>query len=112
MSDSFKYQEKALEIVSLRVNQEVSKLADEAGLPPFLPGDTVPSDFYIVWFAKTLQNWKALISTDLVNTGIYFEVTYNGDRCEAYVDWYEKHSNATISDVDWLDATTYTHITD
>ena len=28
--------------------------------------DTVPNfDVYIVWYCKTLQNWKALISTTL-----------------------------------------------
>ena len=23
-----------------------------------------PTDMYVVWFCKTLQNWKALVSTD------------------------------------------------
>ena len=38
-------------------------------------------DVYIVWFCKTLQNWKALLSTTLPD-GMYYEVTYNGDRKE------------------------------
>lgn len=54
-------------------------------------------DLYIVWFCKTLQNWKALISTDRVK-GIYWEVTYNGDNEEAYVDRYVKSTNAAVSD--------------
>lgn len=32
-------------------------------------------DVFIVWFCKTLQNWKALVSTSLPD-GMYYEVTY------------------------------------
>ena len=57
-------------------------------------GDEVSTeDIYIVWFAKTLQNWKALLSTDLTDTGIYFEVTFNGDKNELYLDHYIKKCN-------------------
>src|SRR4030095_7406 len=56
-----------------------------------------PEDLYIVWFAKTLGNWKALISTDSY-TGLYWEVTYNGAKQETYVDRYIKESNIAISD--------------
>jgi Family of unknown function (DUF6275) len=52
---------------------------------------------YIVWFAKTLQNWKALISTDAVS-GTYWEVTHNGDKHETYVDTYSKVSNVAVPD--------------
>ena len=41
------------------------------------------NDVYIVWFSKTLQNWKALVSTN-VSDGMYYEVTYNGDSKETY----------------------------
>lgn len=51
---------------------------------------------YIVWFSKTLQNWKALLSTDADN--LYYEVTYNGDKCEAYVDVYAKVRNTAVTD--------------
>lgn len=54
-------------------------------------------DVYIVWFSKTLQNWKALLSTTLPD-GKYYEVTYNGDRAETYLDVYLKVHNATIPD--------------
>lgn len=56
-----------------------------------------PSDVYIVWFSKTLQNWKALISTMLPD-GMYYEVTYNGDARETYVDAYKKFDNVAIKD--------------
>jgi hypothetical protein len=61
-----------------------------------------PKQFYVVWFAKTLQNWKALISTDLVDDR-YWEVTYNGDKKETYVDQYKKANNASYTD-EWFDA--------
>lgn len=53
-------------------------------------------DLYLVWWSKTLQNWKALISTDITN-GLYYEVTFNGDKNEAYVDRYEKTDNTLVS---------------
>jgi hypothetical protein len=54
-------------------------------------------DIYIVWFCKTLQNWKALLSTDVLDSGIYFEVTFNGDKGELYFDHYAKVHNRAIS---------------
>lgn len=54
-------------------------------------------DVYVVWFSKVLQNWKALISTT-VNDGMYYEVTYNGDKHEAYIDAYKKWKNVTVPD--------------
>lgn len=47
---------------------------------------------YIVWKCKTLQNWKYLISTYLPD-GMYYEVTYNGDKQEWYLDAYKKFDN-------------------
>ena len=47
---------------------------------------------YIVWFSKTLQNWKAPVSTS-VSDGMYYEVTYNGDKKEIYLDAYKKWQN-------------------
>ena len=47
---------------------------------------------YIVWFCKTLQNFKALVSTD-IEDGMYYEVTYNGDKKELYLDAYKKQEN-------------------
>ena len=52
---------------------------------------------FIVWFCKTLQNWKALVSTT-VSDGMYYEVTYNGDKQEAYLDAYKKWENVRIVD--------------
>ena len=52
-------------------------------------------DVYVVWFCKTLQNWKALISTN-VSDGMYYEITHNGDKDETYVDVYKKWDNFTV----------------
>lgn len=54
-------------------------------------------DVYIVWFCKTLQNWKALVSTN-VSDGMYYEITYNGDKMETYLDAYKKWENVRIID--------------
>lgn len=54
-------------------------------------------DLYVVWFCKTLGNWKALLSTDYVH-GVYWEVTYNGAKKETYVDTYHKRDNVAIKD--------------
>lgn len=56
-------------------------------------------DVYIVWFTKTLQNWKALVSTAVADDHLYFEVTYDGDTKQAYVDAYDKVHNEAIPDV-------------
>lgn len=52
-------------------------------------------DVYIVWLCKTLQNSKALASTTLLD-GMYYEVTYNGDKQELYLDAYKKWENQCI----------------
>ena len=53
-------------------------------------------DVYLVWCCKTLQNWKALISTTLPD-GMYYECTFNGDKNEMYLDAYKKFENKTIT---------------
>lgn len=57
-----------------------------------------PDEVYVVWFSKTLQNWKALVSTTLPD-GMYYEVTYNGDKRVAYIDAYKKFQNVSVHDV-------------
>lgn len=58
----------------------------------------MPSELYVVWFAKTLRNWKALVSTDIMS-GHYWEVTHNGETGNTYIDWYTKKKNTVVSEV-------------
>ena len=55
-------------------------------------------DIFVVWYCKSLQNHKALLSSKLMN-GRYIEFTYNGDLKKYYVDSYEKqeHSEFTFT---------------
>lgn len=52
-------------------------------------------EVYVVWYAFTLGNWKALVSTTLPD-GMYYEVTYNGAKDEYYLDDYKKWRNVRI----------------
>ncbi len=87
IGESFKFQLRARQIVyDYAVSHQSS--------PPF--GFEL-GDVYIVWFCKTLQNWKALLSTTIPDQ-MYYEVTYDGDRKQAYLDAYRKMENVTIQD--------------
>lgn len=56
-------------------------------------------EVYIVWKCKILQNWKYLLSSSLYD-GIYYELTYNGDKKEWYLDAYKKFENKVIVDAE------------
>lgn len=75
------------------------ELVVEYIMPKMEKTDEIPAfGVYVVWFSKTLQNWKALVSTTLPD-GMYYEVTYNGDKREAYIDVYKKFDNVCVPDV-------------
>lgn len=82
------YQEKAKQIVIDYYNEHV-EITDNKKLKE--------SEVFIVWFSKTLQNWKALINTT-ISDGMYYEVTYNGDKKETYLDAYKKWENVCVKD--------------
>ena len=81
------YKEIAKEIVLNYANEHIDK-TDNVHI--------TLDNVYIVWFCKTLQNWKALVSTDLPD-GMYYELTYNGDKKEVYLDAYKKFENQKIN---------------
>lgn len=54
------------------------------------------NDVYVVWMCKTLQNWKALLSTNIPD-GMYYEFTWNGDKAEGYLDAYKKWKNLVFN---------------
>ena len=65
------------------------------------PMTTVHVDFddvFVVWFCKTLQNWKALVATHQP-VPTYYEVTHNGDKGETYIDIYTKIDQVLVSTV-------------
>lgn len=62
--------------------------------------DLSMNEVYVVWFSKTLQNWKALVST-IFPDGLYFEVTYNGAKEESYIDTYVKTDNVRVTDAEY-----------
>lgn len=76
--------EKALKIVREYIEEHLDK-SDEK--PEF--------DVYTVWKCKVLQNWKYLLSSSLFD-GMYYELTYNGDKDEWYLDAYKKFENRCI----------------
>lgn len=51
---------------------------------------------FTVWYCKTLQNHKALLGVDKPDGGMYYEITYNGDRGEMYIDAYKKEKNICV----------------
>ena len=53
-------------------------------------------DALIVWFCKTIQNWKALVTTTAGN-GFYYEVTCNGDEKNIHLDVYRKYEKWIMS---------------
>ena len=77
---------KAIEIVSSYIIKHLDK-SDDVKINDF--------DVYIVWKAKILQNWKYLISSTLPD-GMYYELTFNGDKNEWYLDAYKKYDNKVI----------------
>ena len=58
--------------------------------------DPVPEfEVFTVWKCKALQNWKFLLSSTLFD-GMYYELTYNGDKGEWYLDAYKKFENRAV----------------
>ena len=75
---------KAVEIVRTYIEEHLDKSDGK-----------VEFEVYIVWKCKALQNWKYLLSSTLFD-GMYYELTYNGDKDEWYLDAYKKFENRVI----------------
>lgn len=60
--------------------------------------EPVEFEVYVVWLCKTLQNNKGLFASTLMD-GMYYEVTYNGDKNECYLDAYKKFQNVCIDKI-------------
>lgn len=80
--------ETAIKIVAQYIEEHLDK------------SDATPDfELYVVWKCKALQNWKYLISSSLPD-GMYYELTYNGDKHEWYLDAYKKFENRRIVEKD------------
>lgn len=51
---------------------------------------------FVTWYTKVLQNHKALLGVSDPYDQHYYEVTYNGDKGELYLDVYSKEENVCI----------------
>ena len=76
--------DKAIQIVEQYIREHLDKSDPK---PEF--------EVYTVWKSKVLQNWKYLLSSTLFD-GMYYELTYNGDKREWYFDAYKKFENRVI----------------
>ncbi len=84
--DNQKFTDLAIKTVCDYANEHLDKSDDV---------QITEKDVFVVWSCKTLQNNKALLSTTL-HDGMYYELTYNGDKGELYVDAYKKFENRCI----------------
>lgn len=85
-----KFREACIRLVKAYVNKHLD-LSDKYEIDE--------EQIYVVWMCKTLQNNKALLSTDLKD-GMYYEITYNGDKKEFYFDAYKKFENICFTEAE------------
>jgi hypothetical protein len=78
-------------LARLVVLEWIKARLDKSDPDPHLTVDNV----YVVWFAYTLGNWKALLSSSLPD-GMYYELTYNANKDELYFDAYKKVENKSM----------------
>ena len=71
------FQKYCLELVKQYTEEHLDK--SDKDIPKVEP--------FIVWCCKTLKNHKALVSTN-IHDGMYYEITYNGEKDELYFDAY------------------------
>lgn len=76
----------------------INAVVDYYNTTPELSADIsyiTKDDVCVVWFCKTLQNFKVMLATPLIDS-IFYEFTYNGDNKEAYLDVYDKMDNKVV----------------
>ena len=66
------------------------------GLDPTDNVKLTMDDVYVTWFGFILGNMKALVSTSLPD-GKYYEVTYNNEKKEIYIDCYVKIKQKVVT---------------
>lgn len=93
MNDSYKFEKICKNIIVDYFNRNVEK-TDNIKISI--------QDVYVVWMCKTLKNSKALLSTNIPD-GLYYELTYNGEKDEIYVDVYKKWENYVVKSEEFND---------
>ena len=63
-------------------------------------------ELHLVWFSKTLQNFKCIIIDSRKNQRLY-ECTFNGDKKELYIDFYDKQKNYKFTSKDFNNEVKY-----
>lgn len=86
MFGSQEFIQKVKEEVCKYVNEHLDKSDDK---------QITIDDVYVVWFSYILGYQKALASTTLFD-GMYYEITFNRDKNEIYLDAYKKFENKCI----------------
>lgn len=79
--------DKFIDIARMLVTEYVSPSEEN-----YIRSDFIKETTFVVWSSKVLQNNKAVIGVS-VGSGMYFEVTYNGEKEELYLDAYKKEKN-------------------
>lgn len=81
------------------MDKEAIKIITDYAIEHIDKSDNVPEfEVYIVWKCKILKNWKFLISTSLMD-GMYYELTYDGNANQWYLDAYKKFENRVVKRV-------------
>ena len=79
------------------MDNTVKKLVTDYILKHLDKSDETPQfEVYIVWKCKILQNWKYLCSSTL-SDGMYYELTFDGDKNRWYLDAYKRFDNQCIT---------------
>ena len=99
VNQDFDMDSKALKIVSDYITECILDLRNLMYAHPDKSDPPVKFSVYTVWKIKALQNWKYCISSTLPD-GMYYELTYNGDKKEWYLDAYKKFENKVIKEDD------------
>ena len=51
--------------------------------------------FYVVWYAKTLNHWRAVVESQQASR-LSWSISYNGGKDEAYIDVWKKLTKVKV----------------
>lgn len=78
------------------MKEKVKELVRKYAVDHLNKSDVAPDfEVFVVWQCYILGNAKWLLSTTLFD-GMYYEVTYNKQKDEFYLDAYKKFENKCI----------------